>query len=155
MIASNQTSSDCVQIGLQASGICVPSGHTFFLGEYERWQSLRVGGNVDVMLTPRWRLVADLAYLPYARYNAQDQHPQRPFIATECGKGLGTQVEAFVSYFVTPQFSIGAGGWYWAMWTTSGEVCREPPDGRCPAPEQNMQFKTERFGVLFQAAYYK
>jgi len=36
---------------------------------------------------------------------------------------------------------------------TRGEVCRERPEGRCPTPEQNMQFKTERFGVLFQAAY--
>ena len=60
--------------------------------------------------------------------------------------GIGTQMEAFVSYFVTPRFSIGGG--YWAMWTTGGEVCREPPEGRCPAPEQNMQYKTERFGVL-------
>ncbi len=64
VIISNQTSSDCVQIALPASGICVPSGNTFFLGEHERWQSLRIGGNVDVMLTPRWRLVADVAYLP-------------------------------------------------------------------------------------------
>jgi hypothetical protein len=39
------------------------------------------------------------------------------------------------------------------MWTTSGETCIEPPSGRCPAPEQNMQYKTERLGVLFQAAY--
>jgi hypothetical protein len=123
------------------------------LGEYARWQSLRIGGNVDVMMTPRWRLVADVAYLPHAKYNGQDQHPQRPFIATEWGTGVGTQVEAFVSYFVTPRFSIGAGGRYWAMWTTSGAVCREPPEGRCSTPEQHMQFKTERFGVLFQAAY--
>jgi hypothetical protein len=97
--------------------------------------------------------VADVAYLPYARYNGQDQHPQRPFVATEWGTCVGPQVEAVVSYFVTPRFSIGAGGRYWAMWTTSGQACREPPEGRCPAPEQNMQFKTERFGVLFQAAY--
>ena len=67
--------------------------------------------------------------------------------------GIGTQVEAFLYYYVTPQFSIGAGGRYWAMWTTSGADCREPPNGACPAPLQNMQFKTERIGMLFQAAY--
>jgi hypothetical protein len=39
------------------------------------------------------------------------------------------------------------------MWTTSGGACREPPNGNCPSQLQNMQFKTERFGVLLQAAY--
>ncbi|MGE0039263.1 MAG: outer membrane protein [Xanthobacteraceae bacterium] len=153
VITSNQSSATCLQIALHASGICHPPTYTFILGEYERWQSLRVGGNLDVMLTPRWRLVADVAYLPYVKFNGQDQHPHRPFIAEEWGTGVGTQVEAFVSYFVTPQFSLGAGGRYWAMWTTSGLACREPPQGNCPAPEQNMQFKTDRFGLLFQAAY--
>jgi hypothetical protein len=53
VVTSNQTSSDCIQIALPASGMCDIPGNTFFLGEYERWQSLRIGGNIDVMLTPR------------------------------------------------------------------------------------------------------
>ena len=81
----------------------------------------------------------------------------RPFLAEEWGNGIGTQVEAFLYYYLTPQFSLGAGGRYWAMWTTSGADCQErpngPPIGICPAPIQNVQFKTERYGVLFQAAY--
>ena len=153
ILAGQVMSTTCAQFALPASGICNPTINTAILGETERWQSLRIGGNVDVMLAPRWRLVADVAYLPYVRFDGQDQHPVRAFIAEEWGTGIGTQVEAFVSYFVTPQFSVGAGGRYWAMWTTSGLTCREPPAGPCPAPEQNMQFKTERFGVLFQAAY--
>ncbi|MGE0039331.1 MAG: hypothetical protein AB7S93_27370 [Xanthobacteraceae bacterium] len=54
VVTSNQTSSDCIQIALPASGhLRYSPGNTFFLGEYERWQSLRIGGNIDVMLTPR------------------------------------------------------------------------------------------------------
>ena len=149
----NKTSSTCVQIALPASGICSPPINLFILGEDDRWQSLRIGANAEVMLAPRWKLVADVAYLPYVRFDGQDYHPLRPFLAEEWGTGVGTQVEAFLYYYVTPQFSIGAGGRYWAMWTTSGADCREPPNGACPAPLQNVQYKTERFGMLFQAAY--
>jgi hypothetical protein len=151
--SDNKTSSTCVQIALPASGICNPPINQFILGEDDKWQSLRIGANAEVMLTPRWKLAADVAYLPYVKFSGQDYHPLRPFLAEEWGTGVGTQVEAFLYYYVTPQFSIGAGGRYWAMWTTSGADCREPPNGACPAPLQDVQFKTERFGMLFQAAY--
>ncbi len=149
----NKTSTSCTQIALPASGICSPPLNVFILGENDKWQSLRIGANAEVMLAPRWKLVADAAYLPYVKFNGQDYHPLRPFLAEEWGTGIGTQVEAFLYYYLTPQLSIGAGGRYWAMWTTSGADCREPPNGACPAPLQNMQFKTERIGVLLQAAY--
>jgi hypothetical protein len=129
----------------------------FVLGENDKWQSLRIGANAEAMLTPQLKLVADVAFLPYVRFDGQDFHPLRPFLAEEWGNGIGTQAELFLYYYLTPQFSLGVGGRYWAAWTTDGNDCREPPFGRplpeCPAPLQNMQFKTERYGVLFQAAY--
>jgi opacity protein-like surface antigen len=149
----NKSSFTCSQIGSLATGICSPPINGFILGENDRWQSLRVGSSAEVMLDPHWKLVADAAWVPYTRFTGQDFHPLRPFLAEEWGNGMGAQVEAILSYYVTPQFSIGAGGRYWAMWTINGADCREPPNGACPAPLQNMQFKTERFGMLFQAAY--
>ena len=113
-----------------------------------------MGTNAEVMLTSQLQLVADVAYVPYTSFTGQDQHPLRPFIADEKGTGIGTQVDLFLNYFITPQLSVGAGGRYWAMWTTSGSACREPPNGECPAPLQNMQFKTERFGALFQGSWH-
>ena len=53
----------------------------------------------------------------------------------------------------TRQFSIGIGGRYWSAWTTSGSDCREPPNGFCPVPLQNVQYKTERYGMTFQTSY--
>jgi hypothetical protein len=123
------------------------------LSENDLWQSLRVGGNAEIMLTNQWKLAADVAFVPYTKFSGKDFHPFRPFVADQTGTGIGTQAELFLSYFITPQFSVGAGGRYWAMWTTSGTACREPPFGDCPTPLQNMQFKTERYGVLLQAAY--
>ena len=149
----NKTSTSCTQIAFPASGICDPPFDVFILSQNDKWQSLRVGANAEVMLTPQLKMVADVAFLPYVDRKGQDFHALRPFLAEEYGRGIGTQLEAFLYYYLTPQFSLGAGGRYWAMWTTSGGACREPPNGACPAQVQDMQFKTERFGVLLQAAY--
>jgi len=149
----NKSSFTCTQIALPASGICNPTFNGFILGENDKWQSVRVGANAEVMLTDQLKLSADVAFVPYTKFTGQDFHPLRPFVADETGKGIGTQAELFLSYYLTPQFSIGAGGRYWAMWTTSGTDCREPPNGACPTPLQNMQFKTERYGLLLQASY--
>ena len=149
----NKSSFTCAEIALLASGICNPPINAFVLGENDKWQSPRVGGNAEVMLTDRLKLAADVAYLPYVKFTGQDFHPVIPFVAAETGNGIGTQAELFLDYYLTPQFSVGAGGRFWAMWTTSGTSCRVPPDGACPTPLQNVQFKTERYGLLLQAAY--
>ena len=47
-----------------------------------------------------------------------------------------------------PQFSVGVGGRYWAMWTTTGtDAVRGVVSAR------NDTYRTETFGVTFQAAY--
>jgi hypothetical protein len=153
----NKSSTTFTQIALPQSGIGNPPLNVFVLGENDKWQSLRIGANAETMLTPQLKLVADVAFLPYVRFDGQDFHPLRPYLAEQWGNGIGTQAELFLYYYLTPQFSLGVGGRYWAAWSTNGADCREPPFGApgegCPAPLQNMQFKTERYGVLFQTAY--
>jgi len=102
------------------------------------------------MLTPKLKLVADVAFLPYVKFDGQDTHALRNLIFDESGTGIGTQVELFLTANLTPQFSVGVGGRYWAMWTNKGTSC---VDGICPFTLQDMQYKTERYGVLFQGAY--
>ena len=36
------------------------------------------------------------------------------------GHGIGVQTQAVLSYDVTDRLSVGIGGRYWAMWSTSG-----------------------------------
>jgi len=43
-------------------------------------------------------------------------------LSPEDGEGIGVQLEAMLSYVVTDAFSLGIGGRYWSMWTTSGDV---------------------------------
>jgi opacity protein-like surface antigen len=149
----NKTSTTCYQTALPASGLCSPSITKFILGDNDEWRSVRVGTNSEVMLTPYLRLTADTAFLPYVNYKGQDFHPLRQFLAEDRGTGIGAQTEVFLDYLVTPELSIGIGGRYWSMWTTSGLECREPPSGPCPAPQSNVQYKTERYGMTLQTSY--
>jgi hypothetical protein len=119
----NKSSTTFTQIALPQSGIGNPPLNVFVLGENDKWQSLRIGANAETMLTPQLKLVVDVAFLPYVRFDGQDFHPLRPFLAEEWGNGIGTQA-----------FSLGVGGRYWAAWSTNGADCREPPFGECPAP---------------------
>jgi opacity protein-like surface antigen len=149
----NKTSTTCSQIALPASGVCDPSITKFILGDNDEWRSLRLGANSEVMLTSYLRLTADMAFLPYVNYKGQDFHPLRQFLAEDIGTGIGAQTEVFLDYLITPQFSVGIGGRYWSMWTTSGTECREPPSGPCPVPQSNVQYKTERYGMTLQSSY--
>jgi opacity protein-like surface antigen len=149
----NKTSTTCSQIALPASGMCNPTITTFILGDNDQWRSLRLGTNSEVMLTSYLRLTADVAFLPYVSYKGYDFHPLRQFMAEDRGTGIGAQTEVFLDYLVTPQFSVGIGGRYWSMWTTTGVECQEPPSGGCPAPASNVQYKTERYGMTLQTSY--
>lgn len=102
------------------------------------------------MLADRWKLSGDVAYVPYTKFTGTDQHLDRVplLIIDESGHGTGVQAEAFLSYLVTNQLSVGVGGRYWALWTTSGtEVDNGAPVAR------NDTFRTDRVGVTFQASY--
>lgn len=143
------SSDNCVQIASTASGICgADAGSGPLITETDTWQSLRLGLAGDVWLTPRWRLSGDIAWLPYVKFTGTDNHWRRSLVAQESGTGRGVQMEAMVSYSVTPQFSLGLGARYWTMWTTAGS---DIYDGALT--DRSDTYRYERFGGLFQASY--
>jgi opacity protein-like surface antigen len=125
------------------------------------WQSLRLGAATEFYLVPGLKLSGDAAYLPYVSVDAEDNHfignsGQRASLNDLRGYGVGTQLEAMLSYDVTDQLSIGAGARYWAMWTTDGSFTRpvntETPV-TLPLRHQHLRLETERAGVLGQVMY--
>ncbi len=85
------------------------------------WQALRIGLSAEVRLADRWKLAADAAYLPYVTYNWLDDHLDRNLQYQMSGQGIGVQTQAVLSYDVTDRLSVGVGGRYWAMWSTSAQ----------------------------------
>ena len=85
------------------------------------WQALRIGLSAEVRLADRWKLAADAAYLPYVTYNWLDDHLERNLQYQMSGQGIGVQTQAVLSYDVTDRLSVGVGGRYWAMWSTSAQ----------------------------------
>ena len=113
----------CMQIANPNSD-CVPALPTSVLGitEHDRWNALRLGTAAEVPLLPRLVLNAEAAYLPYVSFTGTDNHVIRSLVSPEDGHGVGVQLEAMLSYAITDALSVGVGGRYWAMWTTSGVV---------------------------------
>lgn len=145
----------CAQIANSFSD-CVPAIPSTQLGisENDSWNSLRVGVNSDVTLLPGLRLNTDAAVLPYTQFSGVDIHWLRTDVANqtspETGRGIGVQLDAILSYAVTPAFTVGAGGRYWAMWTSDNSYTNA---FGTPCPCQTLPVKTERFGLLVQADY--
>ena len=143
----------CTQIANPLSD-CIPAipSSVLVITENDTWNSLRVGVNGDIMVTDQLKLGADIAYLPYGRFNGTDDHLQRvpPFVSPESGIGTGFQLESIVSYLITEQFSVGVGGRYWAMWTTKDAITEF---AGAPCPCQTLPAKTERYGVFVQLDY--
>lgn len=151
------TTSGCVQIANPLSD-CIPTvpSSTIVGTQDTRWDSLRVGASGETMLVDRLKLSGEVAYLPYVKFVGRDDHLLRatPTWFDQEGTGRGVQLEAILSYLVTDQFTIGIGGRYWAMWTTSGTFtctgCGTP--GVTSAPDAG-KYNTERYGTFLQASY--
>jgi opacity protein-like surface antigen/outer membrane protease len=147
----------CAQIANPASD-CIPTVPTSRLigTQDSTWQSLRVGLTGDTMLVDRVKLSADVAYLPYVAMTGRDNHLLRATTTffDQQGTGQGTQLEAILSYLVTDNFSVGVGGRYWAMWTTSGtDTCTGCGGVGVVSASSPARFNTERYGVFLQASY--
>jgi outer membrane protease len=113
----------CRQIA-NGNSDCVPSIPVSVLGitEDDTWKALRLGAAVDMPLAPRLGLSAEAAYLPYVSFSGTDNHVLRMLLSPEDGHGVGVQLEAMLTYAMTDALSVGVGGRYWSMWTTSGVV---------------------------------
>jgi hypothetical protein len=98
---------------------------------------------------PSWEAAVAEDYLPYVKFSGVDNHWLRALVIDESGKGKGVELEAILSYYVMPKFSVGVGGRYWAMWTTSGDDLFNG----APTNRRTDAFRYERWGGLLQAAY--
>jgi opacity protein-like surface antigen len=117
--------SGCLQIANPA-GNCSPTGMSAPLStsqliglENMAWQAVRVGLSGEARLTDRLKLNADVAYLPYVFYSWLDDHLGRDLQVSMFGHGEGMQAQAVLSYDATERLSVGIGGRYWSMWSTS------------------------------------
>jgi hypothetical protein len=72
----------------------------------------------------------------------------RDLLSPEDGEGIGVQLEAMLSYAVTDAFSLGIGGRYWSMWTTSGDVNFGGTGVIVP-----MRYAAEQAHLLVQGSY--
>jgi opacity protein-like surface antigen len=147
----NKSAFGCAQIANPISD-CVPAlpNSTLVITENDTWNSLRVGLNGETMIFPGVKISGDAAYVPYTRFTGVDNHVLRSLISPESGNGQGVQLEAILSYYVTPAFSLGVGGRYWAMWTNDSAITNF---GGAPCPCQTLPSKTERAGTFLQASY--
>ncbi len=145
----------CTQIANSFSD-CVPAIPDSQLGisENDTWNSLRIGVNGDFTVVPGLRLNTDAAFVPYTQFSGVDTHWLRTDVSnqnsTETGRGMGVQLDAILSYYITPAFNVGAGGRYWAMWTNNNAYTNS---FGTPCPCQTLPAKTDRYGLLLQADY--
>ncbi|KRR09775.1 outer membrane beta-barrel protein [Bradyrhizobium valentinum] len=152
----------CVQTASPDFAPCLVPGDRRVVGSQDTdWNALRIGLSAETMLLDRWRVSADVAYLPWTDFQGRDNHLLRNFTTFDDQRGSGgsgVQVEAVLSYFITKNFSVGVGGRYWAMWTpnqrkllaTEANEAGSFPvtEGRFPA-----NYRMERWGTFFQASY--
>jgi hypothetical protein len=123
------------------------------------WQSVRVGLDTTVMLGDRFKFSAEGAWLPYVHLSGTDAHLLRigsdvgDFTGPvpEDGTGMGYQLEALLSYQVTPYASIGVGGRYWHM-ATKGNAHFENHVVGVDAGPQPVDWKTDIYGVFVQGS---
>ncbi|WP_445488934.1 outer membrane beta-barrel protein [Rhodopseudomonas sp. RCAM05734] len=138
----------------------VPPTGSAILTEYDKWQALRLGIAGEMMLTDRIKLSGEAAYLPYVKFNGEDNHffgnsGVLASVDPQWGHGRGVQFESILSYMVTDQFSIGVGGRYWGMWTTDAQKTRVIAEGAPIVAPPPIPFRAavEQSGVFVQASY--
>jgi opacity protein-like surface antigen len=114
------------------------------LSETETWSGVAVGLNARAQLNDRWRLEIDAALLPFVGVWNIDNHWQRADFNPQpaVGQGWGSQFEAILSYALTDQWSIGAGGRYWYFATSRADSVALP-----------IKLYSERYGGFLQASY--
>jgi len=138
----------------------IPATDDPAITESDRWRALRIGLAGEAMAADRVKLSGEVAYLPDATFEGVDQHffGNSGFLASnnpETGNARGVQLELLLSYYLTPNFSVGLGGRYWGMWTTNGQVVRNVDEG-FQIPASSPQFfkgAAEQVGAFVQAAY--
>lgn len=127
------------------NGGATTPGNVLGISDNSTWQSLRLGLSAQVWPRQRFRVDADLAYLPYVSLNGMDSHWLRSAYFPVNGTGNGVQGELILSYYVTDAFSVGVGGRYWSMWTNSATYSF--------GGYEYVTQSANRYGVFLQGAY--
>ena len=93
-----------------------------------RWDALRVGLGATSPVAPIKGLSvsAEVAWVPYAHYNVDDNHYLRSDLgptpnAYHRGSARGVEAEVIVSYAVSDRLKLGVGGRYWGLFSHDGE----------------------------------
>ena len=122
-------------------------------GEDERYDALRIGLAAEFKLTDRLKFSAEAAYLPWVRFRGQDDHNYRQlFILESSNHGDGAMLEGILNYAVTPNWSVGVGGRYWAWNMHDGSVLFDQAGLGFFTPQIG-RYNTERYGVFLQTDY--
>ena len=150
----------CTQIAFNPN-VCGPvpiPNQVKGITQNNNWYSVRLGADATFEFD-RFRLNVDAAWVPYAWLYGSDTHwlliGNQPGNFTgpipEDGKGWGYQLEAFLSYRVIENFSVGVGGRYWQMQSRGFTHFENHVVGFTTVP-QVVEWKTQNFGVFVQAS---
>ncbi|WP_407175386.1 outer membrane beta-barrel protein [Bradyrhizobium sp. STM 3562] len=146
----------CVQLALPDYS-CLRPGDKRIIGSQDTdWNALRIGLSAETMLLDRWRLSADVAYLPWTDFQGRDNHLLRDettFDDQRASGGGGVQLEGVLSYFVTKNFSVGVGARYWAMWAPRGTEDSRNDGSPITHFPIDAKYSMERWGTFLQASY--
>ncbi|EJW12602.1 hypothetical protein A33M_1885 [Rhodovulum sp. PH10] len=133
----------------------VPYPDSTAVGAYEpTWHAMRLGLDAQWRFMPRWTVSGEVAYVPIAHLENADSHLMRadlgpsPNIVSKSSRGYGVEAEVLVSYAVTPNLELGAGGRVWALNTDEGDVKFGP---LFATPLELTKFEQVRYGLLVQA----
>jgi outer membrane protease len=152
----NMKAFGCTPVASDNCIVPVPTSGAANITEKDRWRAARVGVAAETMITDRLKIGGEVAYLPWVSFNGVDHHffGNSGILAEEfpeSGNGRGVQIDALVSYYLTPQWSIGVGGRYWGLWTSSGQFNRDFPAP--PTPPQFFKAQVEQAGAFVQTSY--
>jgi opacity protein-like surface antigen len=145
----DMTGLGCFQIA-NGNSDCASPIPTSIVGitEDDEWRAWRLGVAAQFAIAPRLTLAGEAAYLPYVKFSGTDDHVLRSLLSPEDGHGIGVQLEAMLTYAITDALSVGVGGRYWSMWTTSGTTNFGGTGTYIP-----MRYAAEQAHLLVQGSY--
>jgi opacity protein-like surface antigen len=147
------------QASINCTPFPVPTSGSPVITESDAWRAARIGVAGETMLTDRIKISAEAAYLPSVKFNDTDQHfvgntGTLAEIFPANANGRGVQVEAILSYYLTPRWNIGIGGRYWGLWTNpNGQLNCTFGCGATPTPPQFFRAQVEQLGAFVQTSY--